>query len=169
MATESISLIFGIVGSLATIGCLYYAWKNDQLYKLIPEDKEVKKVFKENINKEGFIQKLHNVLRLRVTAKSQLRSALSIAKQMHFAKPMDNALLEIHKRAIELNDLKFAYHVATNAYFAITLDEMLLNIVNESLKKGDIGFANKAANRMHFAVNLDEAKKRIIGCCGIQT
>ncbi|EIO3976063.1 hypothetical protein LQK39_004334 [Vibrio vulnificus] len=162
MELEIISLIFGGVGSIATVGSLFYAWKNDQFLKLVPKDKELASVLKGVGTSEGFVTKLHSVLQRNVTDRRKLKSALAVAKQMHFAKPMDEALIEINKRALELGDIEFAYKVATNAFFAVSLDEMLMNIVDASLKNGNHKFANKAANRMYFAVNLDNAKKKII-------
>lgn len=167
MDSETISLITGGVGAMATVGCLFYAWKNDQFLKFLPRDKEIVSALEGNVNKEGFIARLHTVLQRNVTDKRKLKSALSIAKQMHFAKPMDDALIEIHKRALELGDIEFAYKVATNAHFAVALDEMLMNVVDASLEKGNHKFANKAANRMHFAMGLDNAKKKILSSHGI--
>lgn len=167
MNSETISLITGGVGALATLGCLFYAWKNDQFLKFLPKDKEIVSALEGNVNKEGFITRLHAVLQRNVTDKRKLKSALSIAKQMHFARPMDDALIEIQKRALELGDIGFAYKVATNAHFAVALDEMLMNVVDASLEKDDQKFANKAANRMHFAMSLDNAKKKILSSHGI--
>ncbi len=168
MNSESLSLAIGAIGAIATIGCLFFAWRNDQLFRLIPKDKEVAAVFEENVNKEGFIQKVHAVLQRKVTDRKKLRSALAIAKQMHFAKPMDEALIEINNRALELGDIKFAYHVATNAYFAVSLDQMLMNVVDAALGQDNPKFANRAASRMHFAINLDEAKKKIMASYGVK-
>ena len=169
METSIISLFIGGVGAIATVGTLFFAWKNDQFLRFLPKDKDVVEILKSNVNSEKFIPKLRCILKRNVTSKKKLKSALSIAKEMHFAKPMDEALIEIHKRSLELGDIKFAYKVATNAYFAVSLDEMLMNIVEFSLERNDVRFANKAANRMHFAVSLDKAKIKIIADCGVKT
>ena len=114
-----------------------------------------------NENEAGWTGRIRTMLQ-RIKTLRGLRVALSVARKMHFARPMDDALLEINRRAIELGDLKFAYHVATRAFFAVTLDKMLQNIVDAALKMGDTKLATKCANRMHFAAPADAARKQII-------
>lgn len=86
---------------------------------------------------------------------------------MHYAKPKDDALIEINKRAIEMGDLDFSYKVATNAHFAVALDNMLTNTAQEALNNGNIKMANKCANRVHFAASKDNIKKMILEKLGV--
>jgi hypothetical protein len=162
MNLNELNAYFGIIGGLAGAGSLYYAWKNDKLARFMPHDKKIDEAFTGNENAPGLAARVRAMLLQRVQSSRKLRVALSVAKQMHFARPMDDALIEINRRAIELGDLSFAYHVATNAHFAVALDQMLQNIVDAALKDGDVKLAQKCANRMHFAVPADNARKQII-------
>lgn len=163
MNLNELNAYFGILGGLAGAGSLYYAWKNDKLARFIPHNKNIDEAFAGNENAVGLASRVRVMLTKRVKSRRELRVALSVAKQMHFARPMDDALIEINRRAIELGDLDFAYHVAKGAHFAVALDQMLQNIVDAALKDGDIKLAQKCANRMHFAVPADNARTQIIG------
>jgi hypothetical protein len=81
---------------------------------------------------------------------------------------MDDALIEINKRAIELGDFDFSYEVATKAHFAVALDQMLTNTAQAALAKGDTSLANKCANRVHFALSKDKIKKMILEKLGVK-
>jgi len=168
MNFNEVGIWFGIIGGLSAMGSFYYAWKNDKLSTFIRYDPNIMKAFEGNENEPNFALRLQIVLHNQVNTRKKLRDAFSIAKQMHFAKPMDNALIEINKRAIELGDLDFAYKVARSAYFALALDEMLMNVVNASIESGNLKLANKCADRMHFAVDKDMAKKKIINKLGVE-
>jgi len=167
MTLTELNTLMGIVGALAGMGSFYYAWRNDIFTRMLPKDPKLEQAFSGNENDASFIGKLHAALQLRVKTHRQLKQAFVIARQMHFAKPMDSALIEINKRAIELGDLNFAYKVATAAHFAVALDEMLTNIADASLLKGDIKLANKCANRMHFALSKDNVKLKILSHLGV--
>lgn len=167
MRIDELNAYVGIIGGIAGVGSLYYAWKNDKLTGFHPHDPKIREAFSGNENEASFIRQVHAMLQERVKNRRQLRDAYSIAKQMHFAKPMDDALIEINKRAIELGDLDFAWKAATGAYFALSLDQMLINIVNASLARGNLKLANKCANRMHFARNKDAAKKLVLAKLGV--
>lgn len=162
MDLNQLNAIFGIVGGVAAAGSLYYAWKNDKLARFIPHDRKIDEAFSGNENSPGLAARVRAMLLQRVLSRRSLRIAFSVAKQMHFAKPMDEALKEINRRAIELDDLMYAYHVATAAYFAVALDEMLENVVTAALEKGNIKLARKCANRMQFAMSADNARKQIL-------
>ena len=162
MDLNELNAYFGIIGGLAGSGSLYYAWKNDKLARFMPHDKKIDEAFAGNENAAGLAARVRAMLTQRVRSGRSLRIALSVAKQMHFARPMDDALIELNRRAIELGDLSFAYHVATGAHFAVALDKMLQNIVDAALKDGKVKLAQKCANRMHFAVPADNARKQII-------
>jgi hypothetical protein len=157
----------GIVGAFAGIGSLYYAWRNDVFTRMLPKDPKVEQAFSGNENEPSFVSRIHAALQARVKTNYQLHQAYVIAKQMHFAKPMDRALIEINKRSIELGDLGFAYKVATSAQFAVALDEMLMNVVDASLKAKNMKLANKCANRMHFALSKDNAIRKILSHLGV--
>ena len=161
MDLSELNAYFGIFGGVAAGGSLYYAWKNDKLARFIPHDKKIDEAFSGNENGAGLVTSVRTMLQ-RLRSNRELRIALSVARQMHFARPMDDALIEINRRAIELNDLGFAYHVASKAQFAVALDKMLQNIVSASLENGDVKFAQKCANRMHFALPADNARKQIL-------
>jgi hypothetical protein len=167
VSLNDLNAIMGIIGALAGVGSLYYAWRNDAFTRLLPKDPKLEQAFSGNENDASFIGKVHAALQQRVRTSRQLRQAYVIAKQMHFAKPMDKALAEVNNRAIELGDLTFAYKVATSAHFAVALDEMLTNIVDASLSQGNTKLANKCANRMHFAMSKDNAKKKILNRLGL--
>jgi hypothetical protein len=167
MTLSEVSSIIGIIGGFATVGCLYYAWRNDAFIRFLPKDQKLQQVFSQNENDPAFIDNVHATLQQRVQTKNELHQAFAIAKQMHFAKQMDEALIEINKRAIELYDFNFAYKVATSAHFAVAIDQMLMNIINASLPNGNVDLANKCANRMHFAVNKDISKKKILSQLGL--
>lgn len=167
MRIDELNTYIGIIGGIAGVGSLYYAWKNDKLTSFIPHDPKIREAFSGNENESSFIRQVHAMLQERVKNRRQLRDAYSIAKQMHFAKPMDDALIEINKRAIELGDLDFAWKAATGAYFALSLDQMLMNIVVASSACGNLKLANKCANRMHFARNKDAAKKLVLAQLGV--
>ena len=167
MTLSDLNMVMGIVGSCAGIGSLYYAWRNDLFARMLPKDPKVQQAFEGNENEVSFVGEIHSVLQQRVKTNQQLHQAYVIARQMHFAKPMDRALIEINKRAIELGDLNFAYKVATAAQFAVALDEMLTNIVDASLVQGNLKLANKCANRMHFALSKDNAKRKILDHLGV--
>ena len=161
MNLNELNAYFGILGGFAGGGSLYYAWKNDKLARFMPHDKKIDEAFSGNENAAGLVTNVRSMLQ-RLRSSRELRIALSVARQMHFARPMDDALIEINRRAIELNDLGFAYHVATKVQFAVALDQMLQNIVSAALKNGDVKLAQKCANRMHFAVPADNARKQIL-------
>jgi hypothetical protein len=162
MNLNDLNAYFGVLGGIAGAGSLYYAWKNDKLARFIPHDRNIDEAFSGNENSPGLADRVRAMLSARVGSRRKLRVALSVAGQMHFARPMDDALVEISLRAIELGDLSFAYHVATKAHFALALDKMLQNVVNAALKRGNIKLAQKCANRMHFAVPADNARKQIL-------
>src|SRR5688572_21088289 len=107
MDLSELNAYVGIFGGLAGVGSLYYAWKNDKLARLLPHDKKIDEAFSGNENAEGFAARVRKMLTQRVGSRRSLRVALSVAKQMHFARPMDEALIEINRRAIELGDLGF--------------------------------------------------------------
>lgn len=157
----------GIVGGLATVISVYYAWRNDKFLGLVPRNEELEKAFPKDENGAAFSGQVHVTL-TRVTTHRQLRQALVIACEMHFAKPKDDALLEINKRAIELGDLDFSYEVATKAHFAVALDQMLTNTAQAALTKGDTSLANKCANRVHFALSKDNIKKMVLERLGVK-
>lgn len=161
MNLSELNAYFGIIGGFAGGGSLYYAWKNDKLARFMPHDKKIDEAFSGNENASGLITSVRTMLQ-RLRSSRELRIALSVARQMHFARPMDDALIEINRRAIELNKLGFAYHVASKAQFAVALDKMLQSIVSASLENGDVKFAQKCANRMHFALSADNARKLIL-------
>ena len=162
MNLADLNAYFGIFGSIAGAGSLYYAWRNDKLARFLPHDSKIDEAFSGNPNAPGLAGRVRQMLGQIVDTRRELRVALSVAKTMHFAKPMDEALIEINKRSIELGDLSFAFHVATNAHFAVALDAMLQNVVDAALARGDIKLARKGANRMHFAVPADRARNQII-------
>jgi len=162
MALSEISSFLGIFGSLAGIGSLYYAWKTDKLARFIPHNPQIDEAFSGNPNAPGLAARVRDMLGKIVDTRRELRVALSVAKTMHFAKPMDEALFEINRRAIELNELAFAFRVAQSAHFAVSLDSMLQNVVDAALARNDIKLAHKCANRMHFAMPADRARKQII-------
>jgi len=161
MNLSELNAYFGIIGGFAGGGSLYYAWKNDKLARFMPHDKKIDEAFSGNENASGLITSVRTMLQ-RLRSSRELRIALSVARQMHFARPMDDALIEINRRAIELNNLGFAYHVASKAQFAVALVKMLQSIVSVSLENGDVKFAQKCANRMHFALSADNARKLIL-------
>lgn len=168
MSFSELSTWFGIIGGLSALGCLYYAWKNDQFSRFTRLDPKIMKAFEGNENEPAFAKQVQMMLHSQVSSRKQLREAFSIAKQMHFAKPVDNALIEINKRAIELGDLEFAYKVAGAAHFALALDEMLMNVVTAAGEIGNLKLANKCADGMFYAVNKDAAKKKIINRLGVE-
>lgn len=163
MTLSDLNAYFGVLGGLAGVGSLYYAWKNDKLARFLPHDRKIDDAFSGNPNAPGLAIRVRDMLRQVVDTRGELRVALSVAKSMHFARPMDEALIEINRRAIELGDVSFAYRVATNAQFAVALDQMLQNVVDAALAKGNIRLARKCADRMHFAAPADRARKQIIG------
>ena len=167
MNLQEVAAFAGIVGALAAVASVYYAWRNDRLLGLMPRNKELEKAFPKDENSAAFLSQVHEALK-RVTTHRQLRQALVIAREMHFAKPMDDALIEINKRAIELGDLDFSYKVATKAHFAVALDQMLTNTAQAALARGDTNMANKCANRVHFAVSKDNIKKMILEKLGVR-
>src|SRR5688572_8939716 len=109
MTLSDLNTVMGIVGGLAAVGCLYYAWRNDAFIRFLPRDPKLEQAFSGNENDPSFLKKVHTALQQRVRTTSQLHQAFAIARQMHFAKPMDEALIEINQRAIELGDLDLAY------------------------------------------------------------
>lgn len=157
----------GIVAALAALASVYYAWRNDKFLGLVPRNEELENAFPKDESSATFSGQVHETLK-RVTTRRQLRQALVIAREMHFAKPMDDALLEINKRAIELGDLDFSYKVATKAHFAVALDEMLTSTARAALANGDTSLANKCANRVHFALSKDNIKKMILEKLGVR-
>ena len=161
MTLSDLNNCFGIIGGVSGAGCLFYAWRTDKLARFLPHDKRIDEAFAGNENEPGVAARVRAMLQ-RIKTMRGLRIALSVAKKMYFARPKDNALLEINQRAIELGNLKFAYHVATGAEFAVTLDKMLQNIVTAALEQRDVKLATKCANRMHFAIPADAARKQII-------
>ena len=161
MNLSDLSNCFGIFGSLAGAGSLFYAWRNDKLARFLPHDKRIDEALSGNENEFGVADRVRAMLQ-RIKTMRGLRIALSVAKKMHFARPKDDALLQINLRAIELGNLRFAYHDATGAEFAVTLDRMLQNVVFAALNQRDVKLARKCAGRMHFARSADTARKQII-------
>ena len=162
MNLSDINTSFGILGSIAGLGSLYYAWKSDKIARFIPHDRKIDEAFAGNENLPGLATRVRAMLKQIVDTRRELRIALSIAATMHFARPMDEALIEINRRSIELGELDFAYYVATKAHFAVALDKMLQNVVDAAIKKDRVKLAKKCADRMHFALPADKARKQIL-------
>ncbi len=167
MNLQDIAAYAGIIAAFAAVGSVYYAWRNDKFLGLVPRNEELKKDSPKDESSVVFSGQVHEALK-RVTTHRQLRQALVIAREMHFAKPMDDAPLEINKRAIELGDLNFSYKVATKAHFAVALDQILTNTAQVALAKGDTSLANKCADRVHFALSKDNIKKMILEKLGVK-
>jgi hypothetical protein len=106
MNLNELSAYFGILSGLAGGGSLYFVWTNDKLARFTPHDKNIDEAFSGNENAAGLVTSVRSMLQ-RLRSSRELRIALSVARQMHFARPMDDALIEINRRAIELNDLGF--------------------------------------------------------------
>lgn len=158
---ENFAYLAGIIGTVATVWNLYYAWKNDRFSQFKPTSPKMDKILEEEISGEEKVKEIEEYVSS-IDTLEQLKLAFRSTKNMHFATDLDDALKEIVKKACEINELNFAYTVASRAHFASALDAMLLRIVNAAIDRGDLKMAEKASNRMHFASNLDEAKRKIV-------
>jgi len=162
MNLEITAYVFGIIGAIATVWNLYYAWKNDRLNKYLPGSEKIERIEEQPIPGEEKEKQITEIISSNTNDIKSLKIAFRSAKKMQFAKPLDDALKEIVKKAVRLKEFKFALEVTQKAQFAVALDEMLMIIVDEALIHADYKIAEVASNRFYFARGMDIAKRKIV-------
>ena len=167
MSLEIVAYIFGIIGAIATVWNLYYAWKHDRLNKFLPSSPEIDEIEKQSIPGEEKERKVKEIISEKISNIDDLKLAFRSAKKMCFAKSYDEALVGIVNKAVQLKEFEFALEVAAKIHFALALDEMLMIIVEKALECGDFGIAEIASDKFHFAKGMDEAKKKIVNAINI--
>lgn len=159
---ETVAYIFGIIGAIATVWNLYFAWKNDRFNSLLPSSKTINIIEEKNISIEEKEEEIKQYVMNKVITIDELEIAFRSVKRMHFAKPKDDALIEIVKKSVLIKEFNFAFKVCKEAHFAISLDEMLMLIVDFSIVNSNLKIAEKASNRFYYANNMDIAKRKIV-------
>jgi len=162
MTLETLAYISGIIGAIAAVWSVYFAWRNDRFNSLLPSNKEIDDIEKENIPIEKKEEKIKKYVANKIKTIDDLEIAFRSVKKMQFAKPYDDALIEIVKKALFIQEYKFALTVASNAHFAISLDHMLMMIVDSTIENNKLKIAEEASNNFYFAINMDKAKRKIV-------
>jgi len=166
MTLETLAYIAGILGAIATIWNVYFAWKNDRFNSLLPSSKEIDAIEREDIPIEKKEEKIKKYVEKTIHTIDELEIAFRSVKKMQFAKPKDDALIELVKKALSIQEYQFALNVASSAYFAVSLDQMLMMIVESAIDSNEYKIAEKASNKFHFAVEMDKAKRKIVDALG---
>jgi enoyl reductase-like protein len=159
---ETIAYVIGIIGGIATIWNLYYAWKSDRFLRFMPSSKKVDEIISSEKSFEEKQKEIIGYIETNINKLDELKLALRSTKKMYYPTAKDETLKEIIKKAIAINELGFALEVANSAYYPNSKDGMLMDIVEAGIKNRRLELAEKASNRMYYPDNKDKAKKKII-------
>jgi hypothetical protein len=153
MNLEQASYIFGIVGSIATVIGLYFAWQAHRLKRegggqpaqILPTEK-----------KEALIASIATS-----SADDELRIVFESTKKMNRYAERDSALVPIARKALATTDWRLALEVAETMTFKANKDALLGEIVDGAIKAKEWRVADAASDLMFFWSSKDSAKRRI--------